>query len=162
MSEYEGLIVTVQAFPTGGGTAFTIAPKVGDRVVLATSSPIVQGELLRGFMTGAYVKVETEGTTPVIHRVDAFEPGTGNVGLFPFDGQYRLSRLATQRTPSREYVEAFLIMANNQATQFLVFDPTLQAVFFALFERKTPASDIPFHIEYDGNTVTSIRVGTAP
>lgn len=159
LADYEGRVVAVEAFANGGGTAFTFAQMPSpERVVLTTSSPIIQGTLLRAFMTGAKVKVDTEGTSPIIRRVEAFEPGTANSGLFPFYGDYQLNRLATQRGKDGEYLETFLIRGNVE-TQFLVFDATLQPVFFAIFEVKKPAGGLPIQIKYDDKTVLGVRVG---
>lgn len=158
-ADYEGRVVAVEAFANGGGTAFTFAqPPSTDRLVLTTSSAIIQGTLLRAFMTGAKVKVDVEGTTPIIRRVEAFEPGNGNAGLFPFYGDYQVNRLATQRGRDGEYLETFLIKGNVE-TQFLVFDATLQPMFLAVFEVKKPTGGLPIQIKYDDKTVLAVRVG---
>ena len=158
LADYEGYVTTIQSFAGAGGTVFVFGANLSspDRMALTSSSPVVQGALLRAFMTGAKVKVITEGTSPIIRRVEAFEPGVGLV-VKPY-GDYRLNRIATQRTKDGDYLEVFLIKGNNPETQFLVFDPTLQAVFFAFFETKKPAG-YPLQIQYDDKTVVSVRIG---
>ena len=156
LADYEGRVTAIESFAGGGGSVFVFAANSPDRMMFTSSSAVVQGALLRAFMTGAKVKVITEGTSPIIRRVEAFEPGNDiAVKLY---GDYRLNRIATQRTKDGDYLEVFLIKGNNPEAQFLFFEPTLQAVFFAAFETKKPVG-FPLQIKYDGQTVVSVRIG---
>ena len=154
-ADYEGRVVAIEAFRYGG-TAFVLARDSTAPTVLSSSSAVVQGALIRAFMTGAKVKVITEGTTCIIRRVEAFEPGDGLSALI--DGEYQVNRLATQRTVDGDVLEVFLIKGNNPETQFLVYDETLQPLFFAVFESKRPVQ-IPVQIQYDDKTVVAVRIG---
>jgi len=156
-ADCEGKVVAIEAFAGGGGTAFVFAQdSPPGRTALSSSSVVVQGALIRAFMTGAKVKVITEGTTSIIRRVEAFEPGNGLSTLLY--GEYRVNRLATQRTKDGDLLEVFLIKGNNPETQFLVYDETLQPLFFAVFESKRPVP-IPVQIKYDDKTVVAVRIG---
>lgn len=158
MSEYQGRVVAIETF-RGAGSVFVLAVKPGaaDRVELTSFSAVIQGALIRAFITGAEVKVITEGHTPIIRRVEAFEAGDGINS--PVSGDYRVNRLATQRTEQGDHLEAFLIKGNGpNDTAFNIFDPTLQPIFFAVFEKKMPVS-IPIDIEYENQTVIAVRVG---
>jgi hypothetical protein len=160
--EYQGRVITVEAF-RHGGTNFVleqVSPdgRVSpDRLMLTSSSLVVQGVLLRAFITSAVVKVETEGQTPIIHRVNAFAPGDGPRATMY--GEYRLSRLATQRTQAGDHLEVFLKRGGDSLTLNVV-DPALQPLFLTVFEAKrSGASGLPIQLTYSDGIVTSVRLG---
>ena len=83
-------VVTVEAF-VGGASEFVVSQPSSDSLILSSTSLVVQEALLGAFLTEGLVKVELEGTTTVIRRVNLFEAGPGR--LFP-PSTLRVSRIS--------------------------------------------------------------------
>lgn len=158
-ADYTGYLVAIEA-TVGGPTTFVMIVD-SNRVAFTSTSGVVQSTLVSAFLSGAKVTLETEGTTHVIHRVDAFETGGGLKS--PASGDYRVNRLATQRAQGAEYLEVFLVK-KNQETQFLVYDANLQPLFVDVLNVKTGPglAFVPVQIQEQGKIVYSVRIGEAP
>jgi len=152
-------VVTVEAF-VGGASEFVVSQPSSDSLILSSTSLVVQEALLGAFLTEGLVKVELEGTTTVIRRVNLFEAGPGR--LFP-PSTLRVSRVATQRGPSGlDHLEVCLVSGDNpEETQYNVYDPMLQRLLMAAFQhRSLPGfGTIPIFVRAEGEKLVSVRLG---
>jgi hypothetical protein len=118
---------------------------------LISRSPIIQSALLTALLSGAPVTIQLEEhSLDEIRRVEAFE--IGNKSKVKFQGEYYVSRIATQRNESTkvDHLEVFIKKDGDKfETQKNVFHPLVQQVLvdaFAAGKRQPlpPKVDIKF------------------
>jgi hypothetical protein len=159
-----GPLALGQAYPrivaigasVGGPSVFVIEDATEKVIHTRSSRAVIQRALLPVLLTGAHpVNVELEPGSSVIKRVDAFALPT-TPGPVAFDGDYVVSRIATQRQldGTGEHLEVFL-KKNNVETAYNVYDPLLQQLLIAAFEG---ARIRPLHVDvqFDGPNNTDI------
>jgi len=152
----EPTVVAISA-TAGGPTTFVFAGKEAgepDRVV--SSSLLIQSTLLPALLTGAKpVVVDLLPKSNVIRRVTPFAPGNGPT--IRFEGDYLVSRIATQRKTdgTDEHLEVFLKKAGgDEEKAHNVSDRFLQQMLIAAF-RKDGLVDVQF----DGGDIATVTLG---
>jgi hypothetical protein len=141
----------------GGPTTFVITSQNSNgRQRVVSSSLIIHNTLLPALFTGAKpVELEFYPATRVIKRVKFFSLGPLPSG--PFFGDYRVSRIATQRAPNgtREWLEVFLKKLTEDEElkpAYNVFDPFLQLNLIAAFRREQVGQGIlPVDIRFEND-----------
>jgi hypothetical protein len=130
-----------------------------ERVV--SSSLLILEALLPALISGAQpVEVELVPGTIVINRVTPFAPGPGPAVVF--DGEYTVSRIATQRKPdgSDEHLEVFLKKKGSQEEKaYNVFDPFLQQILIAAFGMRANPPLILVAVYFDGDEIATVSLG---
>jgi len=114
---------------------FLVGPDATSSKRLVSSSPIIQSALLTALLSGAPVTVQLEENSPdEIQRVEAFK--IGNKSKVKFQGEYYVSRIATQRKGNTkdDHLEVFIKKDGDKfETQKNVFNTLVQQVLVAAF-----------------------------
>lgn len=158
----ENYFVTGIEAVVGGGSTFALRKDTAERLVLTSTSVVVQAAMLGAYLTGGEVAPEQETDTSVIRRVPAFERGAGIYEYQP--GKYQVSRIATQRDGNGtgvDHLEAFLLDEQQQEKAYNIYDPLLGQLIMAAFSfRGSPPQDyLPLYIGTYNVNLVSVRLG---
>lgn len=146
----------------GEPSTFVLESNDGSRLVAVSSSLLIQRLLLSAFLTQADVAIDLVPGSLVIKRINAFEAGKG-LNFFP-ENEYYVARCATQRNlgVKDEHLEVFLVRGKDPEKAYNIYDPSLQQVFEAAFGRPGPATKVRLNVEFEGEQITTVRIGEAP
>jgi hypothetical protein len=144
----------------GGPSAFAIDS--GNRIErVVSSSVLILETLLPALLSGASpVNVELVLDTIVINRVTPFALGNGPE--VPLEGEYTVSRIATQRKPdgTDEHLEAFLKKNDPEEKAYNVYDPFLQHILIAAFGIGRNGTIVPrVDVKFDGDEIVTVTLG---
>ena len=149
---------------TRGGPSEFVIDSGNTRESVVSSSILILETLLPALASDAKpVEVELAPGTIVINRVTPFAIGNGPE--VPFEGEYTVSRIATQRKPngSDEHLEVFLKKKGSQDEKACnVYDPVLQCILIAAFGVPTsPPVTTWVDVKFDGEEIATVTLGQA-
>ncbi len=124
---------------------------------LTSSSLTVHRCMIAALFGGSEVEPEVFGDSSIIKRVDPFEflgaPGPN------FQGDFLVSRIATQRFQAEEHLEVFVTkLGDNVEKAFNVSDPHFQQIVVAAFSAG-PKRGVPLDLVLAADEIVEIRIG---
>ena len=128
----------------------------GANATAITSSHLIQGLLISAILNGSKVTYQLVPGSNVIQRVEPF-------GVAPppsrLNGGYVISRLATQRDPNGEHLEAFIRKSNEtEETAYNITDESFQQLLILSFGAGS-MEPVEFNIVFDVKEIASIQLG---
>jgi hypothetical protein len=162
VSEDETRVVAITA--TRGGPSAFVIDSGNSRERVVSSSILVLETLLPALLSGSKpVKTELVPGTIVINRVTPFALGKGPE--VPFEGEYTVSRIATQRKPdgTDEHLEVFLKKkGSDEEKAYNVSDPFLQHILIAAFGVGRNGPTAPrVDVHFAGEDIATVTLGQA-
>jgi hypothetical protein len=140
---------------------FLVGPDFTSSKRLLSSSLIVQSALVTALLSCAPVTVRLkEGSNEEIERVEAF--GVGGTSNFALQGEYYVSRIATQRNAitKTDHLEVFVKKGNGKEEPYNVYNLLMQQVLVAAFAASKgpirPMIDIRLA---DAQTIRTVTLG---
>jgi hypothetical protein len=108
------------------------------------------------------VNIDRVKSSNVVQRVQAFS--LGELPAVAVFGDYRVSRIATQRMPNGqdEHLEVFVTKRGEKEEKaYNVYDPMLQALLIAAFQAndKKPGQKWYVDLQFDGNEIVTATLG---
>jgi hypothetical protein len=155
-------VVAISA-SVGGPATIVIQPRnAPDRERVTTSRLVIVQSLVPALLTGARpVNIDRVEGSNVVRRVQAYSLGVGLAKVV--FGDYRVSRIATQRMPNGEdeHLEVFVTKRGEKEEKaYNVYDPMLQALLIAAFqanEKNLPEWSVD--LQLDGNDIVTVTLG---
>jgi hypothetical protein len=158
----EPVVKAINASETlGAPSIIVVTPQGTPGSRLKSSSPLIQNTLLPALLSGAAVKIILqENSNNVIHRVEPF--ALGHVTKVVFDGDYYVSRIATQRKKdgTDEHLEVFLKKIGDKSeTAYNVYNPLLQQLLIAAFSGSHGPVPLRVDVKFDGKNIVTATLG---
>ncbi len=124
--------------------------------IVDSSSELILSTLIPLFLAQSIIILDLFPKSSIINRVEKTDYHDGlndNV----FDGDYHISRIATQRNSDGvEHLEVVIATSGGEVQNYNVYDPLLQKIFQAVFL----IPNYPrIHIEIDGGNIYTVRLG---
>ena len=163
--KYDLMVGNIVANKNGKDT-FYIPQDSVKMIVLVSSKLDVQSLMTIAFFREAIIDYDlVQNSTEIIQRVKPFDACVEVPLPFPYQGKYRVSRLATQRNPEGiEHLEVFILSEEddfNSEMAYNVIESNMKQLLEYIFMNCSKNHPINFNLRFDitGKCIDAIYIG---